>query len=110
MFIATKLLSYHFDVSGMIFIEYRVIKDQDSVFAEDNIALPSFPDVFRSKVIAFEVTSYCVVRKVFTVLGEISEGIIGLSNEEKLTVIVAGDSSVHDWYYDSENRIFLTTA
>ena len=100
--VAAVLLVNQTHFSRVIFIKHAVIKNNESVWAWHNLVFAGIPNLLGSDTISFQIPSWCVMTEVLGVVGEVSQGVIGLGDEQELAVIVAGDSSAHVLVFGTE--------
>ena len=81
VFIATELAMNERNFSGMIFVEYAVVKDQVSIGADHDFLFALLPDLIGFDAIFSQIARWCVVTETRAVLGEVRQGVVGLAHQ-----------------------------
>jgi len=87
MGIAAVLSPDQLNRKGMVFIDYRVIKHQISIFCLVNLMDHVFPYQSRCDFLSSQISINLVVRKLLTVVGEVRYRVINLTDQQILAVV-----------------------
>lgn len=97
--IAAVLPTHQLDGMGVVLVRDAVVEQQECVRIIFNGFLDLFPDDGRRYIVVLQIAVDGIMRKVRMVVGEVGLGVVGLSGNQKLTV-VASCRLHHDFLVD----------